>query len=592
MKNKLEIIKGFFCIFKYSTLTGIAILLINIISAIIPIAKTYAYAYFIDQLLLGYDTDNYKKVIIPTILVVGFKLLQYILNYLLTLLNIKSKNNLMIRINPIILEKQAKLKYRYIEDTKALDLISRINKQPEMKFMNCYNNLMDILSVLINIVGIVGILFSYAKKSAVILLLCAIPMMIISVNRGKMLYGVQKVTSMVGRKCQYYLKLLLSRESSEERILFGYANKIKELWSDEFDLSTNKFLDAYRKVQLNTLFYNLLYTFVSCLVMSSLIKYVMSGSITVGLFISIFNSIFSLNKRLVVNLSNYIDILSSNLEFLKDCVEMDSLENDESFLRPNNKEKLTFHTLEFRNVCFKYPNTEREILKGVSFIIESNKHCAFVGANGSGKTTLVKILLGLYDEYTGEILLNGKNIKEYPYEQVRELFSVVFQDFAKYYVTLRENILVGNPDNNSDEDVKNVLEKVYGNNILDKAIFGKGLDTILGRIKSSGKDLSYGQWQMIAIARCYFSDGQLCILDEPTSALDPIMECNVYAQFDNITRDRTTLTISHRLGATKMADKLFVLSDGSIIEQGNHDELMKRRGVYYQMYDSQRSWYE
>jgi len=222
--------------------------------------------------------------------------------------------------------------------------------------------------------------------------------------------------------------------------------------------------------------------------------------------------------------------------------------------------------------------------------LEAGKHYAFVGKNGAGKTTITKLLTGLYTEYEGEILINGKELREYPVSTVKALFSVVYQDFAKYYIPLKDNIKLGDVSGkNTEEKIPDILTKGGLEELVSE--LKDGIDTPLGKILENGQDISGGQWQRIALARSLISRAPVKMLDEPTAALDPISESRVYGEFENLMKGKTTVFISHRLGSTKLADEILVIDDGMIIERGTHDELMDDEGQYAQMFEAQRGWY-
>ncbi len=276
-------------------------------------------------------------------------------------------------------------------------------------------------------------------------------------------------------------------------------------------------------------------------------------------------------------------------------------------------------TIEFRRVSFRYPGGDRYVLKDCSFMLQGNKCYAVVGKNGAGKSTLTKLLTGLYEDYEGEILINGKDLREYRYGELKWMFSVVFQDFARYALSFRENILVGNVGGNEEHSHTQFLEQIIDKLELKSCVqkLPGGLDTRLGKLDRDGVDLSGGQWQKLAIARLLYSDAPVNILDEPTAALDPRGEAKVYEMFRQVTMERGqstegvhsmkdmhtmeeaysmekfTILITYRLGAARMADEILVLDQGRIIEQGTHEGLIQsENGLYKEMFDSQRCWYE
>ncbi|MFR5073060.1 MAG: ATP-binding cassette domain-containing protein [Bianqueaceae bacterium] len=243
---------------------------------------------------------------------------------------------------------------------------------------------------------------------------------------------------------------------------------------------------------------------------------------------------------------------------------------------------MTFNKIEFKDVSFKYPGTDKLILDGVSFVIENGKHYSFVGVNGAGKTTITKLIIGLYTNYEGEILVDGKSIRDLTQAEIKGLSAVVYQDFAKYNMSLYDNLAIADIDNsNTYEQAEKAIELVG----LSDAVTNleNGMDTLLGKIGKDGVDISGGEWQRVAMARIVMSNAPLKILDEPTAALDPISESAVYHNFEQISKGKTTIFISHRLGSTKLADIIYVLANGKIVESGCHSALMAENGLYCDM---------
>jgi len=277
---------------------------------------------------------------------------------------------------------------------------------------------------------------------------------------------------------------------------------------------------------------------------------------------------------------------------MKDFTLLANLDEENDALLPPETD-LEFFCLEFKNVSFKYPGTDTYILKNLNLHIKNGIHYAFVGKNGSGKTTIIKLITGLYSNYKGEILLNGKDLQLYSRAVLKGMFSGVYQDFARYAISAEDNITLGDINNIlSPLTITKAKEAAASFDILDEILaLPQGFKTPLGKIEEGGVDISGGQWQRIAMARSLVSPAPFRILDEPTAALDPISESRMYENFEKMNEGKTTVFISHRLGSTKIADKIFVIDQGAIAEEGNHDELMAKNGLYAGMYESQRSWY-
>ena len=239
-------------------------------------------------------------------------------------------------------------------------------------------------------------------------------------------------------------------------------------------------------------------------------------------------------------------------------------------------EKGSEHTIEFVDVTFRYPGTQRDVLKNVSFTIKPGETLALVGLNGAGKTTLIKLLTRLYDPTAGQILLDGKDLRDYDVKSLYQTFGIIFQDFGKYALTVEENIRLGDIHSNAPmEKVEYASRQSTAEAYISNLPGGYG--TPLMRIfERDGLELSIGQWQKLAIARAFYADSDIMILDEPTASLDPMAEQEIFNQFDRLRNNKTTVFVSHRLSSATIADQIIVIENGCLIEKGSHRELMTR----------------
>ncbi|MGE5578645.1 MAG: ABC transporter ATP-binding protein [Bacillota bacterium] len=246
--------------------------------------------------------------------------------------------------------------------------------------------------------------------------------------------------------------------------------------------------------------------------------------------------------------------------------------------------------IEFRNVWFRYPGTQRDILKGISFRVNEGEKLSLVGENGQGKSTIVKLLLGLFEADRGEILLGGRPLNSYSRETRTRVFGPVFQDFVKYSISVRENIGIGYLDRMDDQET---LDAAARKASVDEFAgdLPNGYDTLLGRDFEGGVDISGGQWQRIAVARAFMGDKPVLLLDEPTSQLDPIAESELYKEFAEMAEGKTAIFITHRLASTMITDRILVIQDGVVTQEGTHDELMLEGGLYADMFEAQKQWY-
>ncbi len=245
---------------------------------------------------------------------------------------------------------------------------------------------------------------------------------------------------------------------------------------------------------------------------------------------------------------------------------------------------------EFRNVSFAYPGTERRVLKNFNFSLRPGERIALIGENGQGKTTVVKLITRLYDPTEGQILLDGVDLREYALDDLHQEMGVIFQDFMRYEMTVRENIGVGRVEvEHSEADLIEAAEKSLAASVVAK--LAGGYDQMLGRRFETGVDLSGGEWQRIALARAYLRDAQLLILDEPTAALDAKSELEVFERFAELTQGKMALLISHRFSTVRMADRIVVLAGGRLVEEGNHAQLLALGGRYAEMFEMQAASY-
>ncbi|MBO4422744.1 MAG: ABC transporter ATP-binding protein, partial [Clostridia bacterium] len=258
---------------------------------------------------------------------------------------------------------------------------------------------------------------------------------------------------------------------------------------------------------------------------------------------------------------------------------------------PRTVERGVGHTLEFENVSFRYPGTDRDTIENINLKIEPGDTIVMVGLNGAGKTTLIKLLTRLYDPTEGRILLDGHDLREYDVQKLYDIFGIVFQDYGKYAVSVRDNIAFGEIMKEIEQaKIETAAKNSNASDFIDK--LPDKYDTPLMRyFEENGTELSIGQWQKLAIARAFYSESDILILDEPTASLDPMAEQEIFNQFDALRGGKTSIFVSHRLSSATTADKIIVLKDGMLIEEGNHAQLMRAQGEYYTLFSTQAKRY-
>lgn len=576
---------------KYAPAANIGMLVLTLVSGVCSVLQVYVVSDFIDVALQTVQKATLDfQLFLALFLLMLTVAVDWLTPRIQSIFRQKSELKLLEKYRPALLEKCAKLEYTHVEQAESHDLISRILKETEKKWLDIYQAMLALLKILISIVGILFVIAGYVWWAAVLILVFCIPLFVLSIKSGKKNYQAKRDTSQYSRKYWYLDYVLNSRECLEERKLFGYSDKINKKYADTyyeaFWIETKTQIHWALKTKLS----GGLSSVAALLIVITLIQPTLAGKISIGLFISLVNAIFLLTSQMSWGLSRNIDALVDGNEFCKDMREFWQMSEDEGVLDlPQYLENI--ERIEFRNVTFRYPGTDFDVLKNVSFSMNMGKNYALVGSNGAGKTTVIKLLTGLYTDYAGEIRINGKELREYTKAEQKGMFSVVYQDFVQHALTFRENCEIGDLCNAvSQERIAELFEQFDLLDAVEK--FPHGYDTLLGKTREGGVDLSGGQWQKLAMVRALLRPAKIRILDEPTASLDPKMESEIYQLFQQLTGGKLTILISHRLGFAKLADEIIVFDEGTICEQGDFARLMEKHGLFCKMYEEQRSWYE
>ena len=577
--------------FKVSPFYSLIFAVQRIASALVPTFLIFITAHFINTAIeILNKTADMRSIHVPIILLASVMVYNVLIGVLMNFINCKANIYYRKKLRSEMIEKRARLEYRHIENEKTADLINRVCPTFDTNIREMYTRILDVADNVVYITGIIITLFTQVWWVALFILVSSVPILIIATKAGKKSYEADKEMSKVDRRANYISDVLKSRDAVEERSVYGYTYKLNEQYVEHYDFARKFRLKVSRSNFVKNKMGGIITSFLSIITMLAMLQPVTKGDINLGMFIALMGAVFGLSSKLSWGVNWLVEDLARKKEYLKDLTEFMKLqEHKDANALP--MENMTFNRLEFIDVSFKYPGTENLILDKVSFVIDRGKHYSFVGVNGAGKTTITKLITGLYTNYEGEILLDNRSLRELSQSEIKGLSSVVYQDFAKYYITLYDNIAIAhlNKLDNRAEVVK-AAELVGLSETINK--LPNGLDTPLGKIQDNSVDISGGEWQRVAMARSVVSPAPLRILDEPTAALDPISESMVYNKFEQISQGMTTIFISHRLGSTKLADIIFVLSDGKIIESGSHSELMSEKGTYFEMFTAQAEWYK
>lgn len=400
------------------------------------------------------------------------------------------------------------------------------------------------------------------------------------------------------RQGNYYRDLLSSRKHAKELRIFKLQNKFLEKWDKHYKEYT---VSKYKFEVKATILSNI----------STIIQQVMTYGLTIYFLYLVYVGKLAVSEFVFLNyvmwaltysIGNIINILSKDLaenyqyveryENFTGKTDLSMLKDIEETNLKINEGKAEFESLTFENVSYKYPHGSKESVSNLNFTLKKGEVISLLGYNGSGKSTFSKLMCGLLEDYTGTIKLNGKDIKNYDREDLYRYFGIGFQDFTRYSISLKENVGVGMIESFDDEkQINKAVEKGNLQEVIKK--LPNGMDTILGKeYDKDGEDLSGGQWQRVILSRAYMGEPDVLILDEPTAAIDPIEEMRMLNQFKDIVKDKTALLISHRIGFARMSSRICIMDGGRIIESGTHEELLKLKGKYYDLFTSQEELYK
>lgn len=563
----------------------------TIVSALIPSLQIIITANFIDTAICIFNGQaDRNKIIMPLACILLMLSYQYSVAILIGLVRTKMNIKLTETYRIAITEKRAKLEYRHVENNETWDLIERVGSDPTERLCGGFDTLQQMVGISVRVGSTLLVIMSQVWWAGLVILAFTIPLFWLAVKSGRVNYKASQEAAKYTRRAEYLQDVLTGRDNVEERTLFSYTDEINKQYYDRFLSAYNINLKTQRNRFIKMKSASLITVIVSIMIVGVLIAPLGSGTITVGLFMVLVTSTFGLAQMLSWRLTRITSELASHREYLRDLSAFSKLSETASVTQSPVPHISEPNCIEFRNVSFAYPDTDKMILENLNLKLFAKKYYAFVGVNGAGKTTITKLLTGLYDNYKGDILVDGISLRNFTQSELKAMFSVVYQDYAKYQISMADSIGLGNVHGAAEQEIMDAVH-IIG---LDEAVekLPDGLDTPLGKVKKGGFDLSGGEWQRVAIARSLISNAPIHILDEPTAALDPISESEIYKLFGKVSKGKTTIFITHRLGAARLADEILVIADGRVAEQGSHGELMNLGGIYYDMFEAQRGWYE
>jgi ATP-binding cassette subfamily B protein len=488
-----------------------------------------------------------------------------------------------------VIEKASSLDLASFEDSAFYDRLERARVQATDRVV-MLGTLGSLFQRTIVLISLASAVIWYSPWLFVLLFVCVLPALAGESHFALVGYSLAHRLTPIRRELDYLRALGSSRDSAKEIKMFALSDHLL----NRYRTLSMEVIGSNQKLRLRRLAWGVLFAALGAAGYYGgyiyLVFQALAGHITIGTLAMMTGAIAGSNVELQTvfslfsNISEQSLFLTDLLVFLKETPTIVSKPGARSAPKPIRR------ALEFRNVSFRYPGSDKLVLQRLNLRLSRGERVALVGENGQGKTTLVKLATRLYDPTDGEILLDGVDLREYNVDQLRSEIGVLFQDFFRYDMSVRNNIGVGRVELVGDDSaVWDAVRKSQAEQIVGH--LPHGLEQMLGTRFEGSVDLSGGQWQRLALARAYLRNAQILILDEPTAALDAVAEAHVFEAFSELTQDRIALLISHRFSTVRMAARIVVLSDGTIEEEGTHDELVGSGGVYGKLFALQAENY-
>lgn len=587
-----------FYIFKlvWETKPGLLLFMIfmTIYDGVIPTITTLVTSHLLGQVVASFTAP--VNLIPPLICMFGI----IFLNSLMT-----GINNMVTQISGEAVTNHIKVKI--MNKAKTVDVSSfdmpdfyerleNANREAGMRPINVLRNsfalvssIISIISYLVILMGLTGKLPSSSYIFFGLFILISGISAAVSFHYRRKKHNYMFRRSKDRRQLTYYSDMMVSKDLVKEVRLFDLSDLLIGKYKKVFA----GYYKGLKSLIVKDGVWNILLTLLSA-VMNGVLFYMVATNITQ---ISDYNNYTGALNAISAGLASIISTTAGIYEgslFIENLILF--MKEKQTVLpslpSPRFPQTHTGHTIELKNVSFRYPGTDRDVLKNLNFTFRAGDTAVLVGLNGAGKTTLIKLITRLYDPTQGQILLDGHDIKEYDLAALYRLYGIIFQDFGKYAETVNTNISFGQADIPMDEQrIVTAARSSGADDFIEQLPLN--YDTPLTRyFEETGIELSIGQWQKLSISRAFYSDADILILDEPTASLDPMAEQEIYHQFDRLRKDKTSVFVSHRLSSATTADIVVVLENGEIVESGTHEQLLAKHGKYYTLFTTQAARYQ
>jgi ATP-binding cassette, subfamily B, bacterial len=499
----------------------------------------------------------------------------------------KQAMKLEVYMYELLHSKSVKLDLINFERPEYFDCLARASREAPWRPNSILNNLVSLLRGLLSMLLMTGLILTLHWTLAVLLLVANIPGIWLRLYYADILYNFQRQQTPEARKSAYFNWLLTGDRPSRELRLFGLGSYFIGLFKISFLKQKEEEINIIRRRTLIEIISNLFKASALLITLLFIVSLTINGKLSLGKM-AMFLIAFRQGMTYIKDLLSALAGLYEDSLFIGDTFEFLNLKENVTTADPVTIPSPLKNKIVVDNLSFTYPGNESKTINNVSFEIKKGEIIALVGPNGAGKSTLVRLLTRLYDPDSGTIRYDDCSTRNIDPEEYRKHFSVVFQDFMLYNLSAGENIRLGNIH---EEEPAGKIKSAAINTGVHELInaLPDGYDTSIGNLFNDSRELSWGEWQKIALARALFRDAPVLILDEPSSALDADTEYDIFSRFREIVKGRTSVLISHRFTNVSLADRIIVLDKGSIAETGTHEELMKLRGTYFTMFTKQSS---
>ena len=581
----------------------IAMITLCVIDGVLPVAGSYITKFLLDEVagLIGITSSGslYEDIFVRMRPLMFLFILQFVYLFLRRVLE---RLNGMVSavagelvVNHIRLKIMTKAKtvdMRSFDIPEFYEKLENANREAGMRPINILMATFRVISALISVVSYIVVLATLSPLAPIIIIVSALPGALVNYYFRNKNFRYLRIHSKERREMNYYANLMVNKDNVKEIRILGLGDTFISKYRIVFKKYFAGLKSLVIRETVTRIVISLIFTLANCLLFAYVAYDIIYGNGRIGdysLYTGALNSVASYVTTLVTATATIYEgtlFIDNMIEFMKEERTVVS-----TLSEPILPQRGVPHTIEFRNVSFSYPGHEHKVLKNVNLKFTSGDSVVLVGLNGAGKSTLIKLITRLYDVTEGEILLDGRNIKEYSPEAYYDMFGIIFQDFGRYAESVSENIRFGDVNReHKDEDVIRAARS--GNAVEFIEELPEGMNTPLTRMfEEDGIELSGGQWQKLSVARAFYKDSDILILDEPTASLDALAEQEIFNQFSELSRGKISIFVSHRLSSAVTAGQIVVINGGEVTESGTHEELMALGGEYHKLFTTQAQRY-